>query len=200
MLAVWRIRTHLSCWKKWRWQLLCALASTVAWRFWPKPSWNKGTDISSLLRKFRASREIVSCQMWEPCLAKSRRGRDELICWWASALRFSFFLPDFGEEASKSHMAFAASIAELISAPGWPWSWWCMVPHGAGVHFGRTDVAWGLEVSMAFQPEGMKNRLLLVCWGGRNFQAIVVFSVSENGGMGDWAARFPCYLLKKGLT
>jgi len=23
-----------------------------------------------------------------------------------------------------------------------------MVPHGAGVHFGRTDVAWRLEVSM----------------------------------------------------
>ena len=134
--------------KKWRWQLLCALASTVAWRFWPKPSWNKGTDIRSLLRKLRDSREVVSCQRWAPCLAKSRRGSDELICWWASALRFSFFLPDFGEEAPKSHMAFAASIAELIAAPGWRWSWWCMVPHGAGVHFGRTDVAWGLEVSM----------------------------------------------------
>lgn len=37
--------------------------------------------------------------MWAPCLAKSGRGSDELICWWASALRFSFFLPGFRRQS-----------------------------------------------------------------------------------------------------
>ena len=151
MLAVWRVRTHLSCWKKWRWQLLCALASTVAWRVWPRPSWNKGKDSISALSS-------ENSQILEKlCHVKGRR-----VVWWnfagvatsgyADELQLCGFHSSFGisekkhPKVSKNHMAFAASIAELISAPGW--RWWCMVPHATGVHFGRTDVAWGLKVSM----------------------------------------------------